>query len=161
VEPKTAVTVTSANPPTQLDPEKPYETVVGDMSGYVEPPAEDDDAQEPVSRLKSVEVRPDNFDDVRRGVWKPRFKGAVPDVVTGSPDRTIEVDVALTSRVQNWAGDLDRGVPQLAAINKLVRDVERLQSQLSRQPALRDRVEALMHAVVAPADDAPKAGKKK
>ena len=56
---KSAITVRTATPPTQQDKERPYGLIFGDLSGYVEPPADDVEiADEPATRITVREVTP-------------------------------------------------------------------------------------------------------
>jgi predicted component of type VI protein secretion system len=128
-------------------------------AGAEEEDAVDDFAEDDAKRFECVDVTPLNYDKVLRSVWKPRFKGKVPDLLTGRSDRELNVDISLQSRTKFWAGELD-SIPEIKAVLALIQKIERLQTALSRQPALRDRlsrliVQAISGETVANALEAP------
>jgi type VI secretion system ImpB/VipA family protein len=151
MEAKTAITVTSELPAEQRDLDLPYQCIVGDLTGYREPPSEDEDdavaAARQAERFAAIDVNPTNYDEALRK-WKPRFKGKVSDVLTGDAQRTLDIDVEFHGRHKSWPGELDRSVPEIVKIDEMIRELERLQATLSRKVMIRDRLEGLLRAAL-------------
>jgi type VI secretion system ImpB/VipA family protein len=152
MEAKSAITVTSDLPPEQQDPDLPFQAVIGDMTGYREPPAEDEDdslvAEREAQRFAARDVSPTNFDE-SIGVWRPRVNITVPDVLTDDPDQSIAIDVEFERRSKFWPGELDRKVPEIVKLDEMIRQLERLQSTLNRKVAVRSRLQEFLLNLVA------------
>lgn len=146
----TAISVTSGSPPEQRDPDVPYQAVIADMTGYREPPKEDDDSvpEDQMRRFAAVEVTPSNYDDMLP-VWGAHFKATLPDLLTGDPDSTLSIDVTFKQRTKFWPGELD-DVPEIKAVLERIRHIERLQAHLARQPAVRERLARMILDAVGP-----------
>lgn len=171
MEPRSAITIGTDLPPVQQDSDVPHGTIVADMSGHREPPAEDADdaaiAEQEKQRFTTRDVSATNYDEAVL-VWEPRFKATLPDLLTGEPNRTLKVDVRFKGRSKMWPGEIDKGVPEIVAIDKLIAQLERLQSTLARKTVLRDQLDKLLHVAItkpnsksahAPTSKKPKAKK--
>ena|ERR1700722_16287906 len=139
---KTAITVTTDAPADPKDHRRPFGAVMADMTGARPEPA-DDDATAPVtSKFRAVHVTPKNYQKVFETVWEPRFRGTVPDVLTGNPDGTIAVDIAF--KRSDLISDVDT-IPELVRLGHMIRDLESLQSRIGRDPVLRNRLDRILH----------------
>jgi type VI secretion system ImpB/VipA family protein len=141
----TAISVSAGNPPEQRDADIPYQAIIADMTSHREPPKEEDDdaPQDSAKQFASVDVTPNNYDEVLHTIWAPRFKATLPDRLTGRPDSTISIDVTFQQRTKFWPGELDK-VPEIKAILERIQQIERLQAHLARQPAARERLARLI-----------------
>ena len=143
---ETAITIAGGELPAQTDPDAPRQVVIADLSGYREPPGEDDEAGEDPHRFDAVEVTPDSYDAALLR-WQPRFRATLPSRLSGREAETLTVDVTFTRTTPFWPGELDR-IPELQAVRQKIRQLERLQQRLAQQPGVRQKLESLLQAAL-------------
>ncbi|MFO0852655.1 MAG: hypothetical protein U0871_29455 [Gemmataceae bacterium] len=150
MEPKTAISVTSDDPPEQQDRDNPFQAILADMTGSRPEPAEDgeDVPPPPAVHQRVQEVTPANYTTVFKEHWKPRFTADdVPDVLSDEAEATTAVDVEFDS--PDLVSDLDTKVPVLVGLNGLIADLERLQKRLAREASVRTQLDRVLRSAIA------------
>lgn len=138
----TAISVIVQNPPPGEDPDVPYEAIIGDMTGYREPPDEnaEPDPDATKQRFAAVAVTPLTIDAVRQNNWKPRVRqDEVTVKLADGRELSLPIDVAFKKGTKFWPSELE-DVPEIKYLRGMIRQLEQLLPLLQRQPTLRSRL---------------------
>lgn len=75
---------------------------------------------------------------------KPRFRGTVPDRLTGKPDSMLAVDVTFDKTSNYWVQQLLERVPELKRLAAIIKELELFKQHMASKPGDRNRLETML-----------------